>query len=143
MSFFSDRNLQYFMIDGIMSPAEQELDLAYPRWMGFTGPQGTYIQISERDPAFTEQARVRLYYRDDSEIEEPPEEERGQTPGFGVEMDLANLKKGAYEFSTYTFFLEGYQPGDEKAYLNIIDHPLQYTIRTINPDSTVSKWGKE
>ena len=131
-AFFSERNVQPVTVDGVMSPAEQQLDRSTTRWTGITAPGRTFIQIYKFDQELLKQAEVKLYYLDDWDAEEPPEGERGQTPGLGVEIDITNLEKGTYQFANYQFSLRGeYHRGDEQACLNIFDHPLKVKVRKI------------
>ena len=129
MQFFSCRNRHPVLIDGTMSEKEKRLDLKDPQWTVLTGEQGTYILMVDFSPAFKEQAQISLYYRDDGDRLEPPENEPGQTPELGYELDISHLKKGTYSFKIYSFYPETYQAGDETAYQNILRHPLQTVVR--------------
>ncbi len=86
--------------------------------------------VVDFDPEFVKEAEVSLYYMDDRELSDPPESEPGQSPGFGYEIDITNIRKGTYSFAVYTFAPQRYCQGDEKAYLNILEHPLQVTVRS-------------
>ncbi len=139
MWFFSDRNPRPVMVDGVMSPAEEQLDRSSPRWMGISGPSGVYLLVARFDQSYLEQVQVRLYYMDDREMTDPPEMEQGQTPGFGYEFDLINLKRGTYQFDVCNFFLREYHPGDEEDYVNVLEHPLQVTVKSIEINNTESE----
>jgi len=139
MRFFSDRNPRPVKVDGVMSPAEEQLDRSAPRWMGLSGPNGVYLLVAKFDPSYLEQVQASLYYMDDREVTDPPEEEQGQTPGFGYEFDLINLKRGTYHFDVCNFFLKEYHPGDEEVYLNVLEHPLQVTVDSIEINNTESE----
>jgi len=129
MLFFSSCNSQPFKVDGIMSPSEIQLERSNPRWMLVTGAQGTCILVVDFEPEFIKDTDFSLYYLDDMAEVDPPEGESGQMSSFGYEFDISNLSKGTYAFAIYTFAPDRYRPGDEINYLNMIEHPLQVTVR--------------
>ncbi len=134
-TFFSDKNRQPFLVDGKMSTVEKQFTRDTPLWMSCSDTQGLgsgILLAVKFGPGFLDQMQAKLYYRDDQEYVDPPEEEIGQSPGIGLEFDVTHIKKGTYNYAIYIFSLEKYRRGGEDVYLNVLEHPLQVKVKHIN-----------
>jgi len=81
-------------------------------------------------PSFGKVMGKKLNYVDDGSALNPPESEPGLWPYIGyIPTNLLDLKKGTYYYNVHIYFPPHYRPGNEKEFLDILDHPLHVTIR--------------
>ncbi|MFQ5458761.1 MAG: hypothetical protein ACE5FC_09985 [Myxococcota bacterium] len=69
------------------------------------------------------------YYKGDANKKNRPEWIKGSMPLGGFRfVDWGGVGKGIHTMYYYQFYPPHYKPGGEKAFLDIIDHPIQVTI---------------
>ena len=132
MEFFSNSEGEGLLVDGITSPQEEALDREVNQdWMLVTGSQGTWMNRILIGPGL-EPVHRWLFYEDDAQKIDPPEEEAGVIGKVGYSLgNLENLKGGSYTFKSYIHFPEHFRLGQEKNILNMLDHPLQVATRSL------------
>jgi hypothetical protein len=119
-------------IDGKMSPEEKKLNLDPYKWMIIhgtkPGERGGWLNRIFYDEGI--KAQPYLFYMDDENAADPPENDRGQIGNIGYDMRyMETLKKGVWWLTSYMYNIPDYHPGAEKEYLNILDHPLKITVK--------------
>ncbi len=127
MFFYNSNNLKGIEITGRMSKAQEDLNRSPYDWAVVAGPQGAWMNrvVMGKDVPFTKD----LYYVDDRTKLDPPENEPGQIGSTGYDFgNLLKANKGTYTFTSYIYVPIGYRPGDERPWLNIIDHPITYIV---------------
>lgn len=137
MKFYNSNNPKGLMITGKMSRAQEELNRAPYDWAVVSGPQGAWMNrvVMGKDIPFTKG----LYFVDDKTKLDPPENEPGQIANTGYDFgNLLKAKKGIYTFTSYIYVPIKYKPGDEKPWLNIIDHPISYVIYYYDKKTSVN-----
>lgn len=129
MEFFSNSEGQGVLVDGITSPQEEALNREVNQtWMLVTGSQGTWMNRILIGPGL-EPVHRWLFYEDDVQKIDPPEEEEGVIGKVGYSLgNLENLKGGSYSFRSYIHFPEHFHRGEEKNILNMLDRPLQVSF---------------
>ena len=129
MRFYSSSNPQGVVVDGRMSPEEEALDRGDHAWTLLAGPQGNMLARVELGPGLRETLGKQLLYSDDILKDNAPEDETGTVPRIAFSFtNLMALKKGKYAYNIRFYFLPPYSPGQEKAYLDILDHPLEVRV---------------
>jgi hypothetical protein len=69
------------------------------------------------------------YYKGDEKFKDRPEWIKGAMPLAGNRfIDWTGVGRGIHTVYWYVFFPANYKPGAEKAFLNIIDHPIAVTV---------------
>ncbi len=142
MTFYNSNNPRGLTITGRMSPAQKDLDRGPYDWAVVAGPQGAWMNrvVMGKDVPFTK----RLYFVDDISMPDPPENEPGQIGSTGYDFgNLMKAKKGTYTFTSYIYVPVGYRPGDEKPWLNIIDHPVTSVVYLNGQPVTPTAWMPE
>jgi hypothetical protein len=122
--------------DGVMSEAEKKL-AADPRpftWSatGNPGPDGrdhggwfNRLKVMDDNPRF----QPRVYYVDDLNHADPPDEEPGSYGNGGYQVsDLQGLPAGTYTLVSVMYNAPAFAPEDAPRYLDILDHPLRVTV---------------
>mgnify|MGYP001468946898 CR=1 FL=1 len=133
--FYNSHNPDPVDIDGVMSPAEQRLDLTWPDWNCTYGPEGAMISKFVI-PSSMRRPTNRLYYLDDQNagaeaVEEGLQFEVGAFGTNGYRCDLRGMRSGTYPGDYVTWYLPaGYQHGDHVKYLNEYDHPIKSATGT-------------
>lgn len=131
--YYNDANRAGVTFDGRMSDAEAKLDRRPFTWQVVAGtdqrhPEGWFSRqkvISEKAVPIS----LPLYYADDLDRPDPPENYPGSFGNLGFEFQgIDMLKKGALRIEVQQYPLLNYAPGDEDTYLKVDDRPL--TIRT-------------
>ncbi len=146
MKVYNSNNPLGCTIDGKMDePAEINWNPARDQWRLMTGPQGTIMNRSFWDENYLKQMKsITVEYIDDLNRPDPPEEHPGM-----LGMILQTNRVEGIKRARYYSYLEWYWPprflftgpehtykvGDEKAYLNIADHPIRLTSGTGSMDS--------
>ena len=128
--YYDPVNTRGVVLDGKMSPEEQEMDYATGHeWYALTGPQGNLVVRMILPEQWRKIVPVKLYYVDDVTASDPPESDPGQRcPGFMLDA-MADIPAGKYKYYLYYMVPETKPPQSVPAMLNIIDHPLQVTAR--------------
>jgi len=132
MIFINEHNTEGTVLDGHMSEKEKTLDLSPYKWSVVYGTKegntGAWINRLEFDDGVD--AVPGLYYMDDIEALEPPENDPGQFGALGYDVgNMETVKKGYWHIISYMYNTPEYHPGDEKEFLDIIDHPLEVEVK--------------
>lgn len=78
--------------------------------------------------------RPRVYYVDDGNHADPPDEEYGSYGNTGYQVtDLQGLPAGEYELVSVMYNVPVFSPEIVPLYLNILDHPLQVKLYPLSP----------
>jgi hypothetical protein len=125
-----------FVFDGAMSEAENKLNLDPFTWMvqvhNSPGNRAAWLNrlvIEQRVGGF----RPKLYYRDDTSVEDAPDDHPGHFGDVGFIIDnLPELESGIYRMVSVMYCVPEYKLGREKKYLDILDKPLKTTISEIS-----------
>lgn len=119
------------VLDGKMSDAEKNMNYRADRdWLVLTGPQGTCVSriLFPKEWNFV---NTGMFYVDDSERADPPEDNPGLIAA-GYDFDrFIELKKGQATFYLHYYFPQDFKVGDEARILNIMDHPLEVKVHPI------------
>jgi hypothetical protein len=129
MRYFNSCNLSPVLVDGVMSEKEKKLDKNPYAWSGISGPQGSMLSRLWLSPSLV--MGKELLYIDDKTVTDPPEGCVGHWGYNGWNFNITTIPSGTHKFTAYFYFPENYKPGDEKPFLEIIDHPLKVTTRTL------------
>ena len=125
-SFFKNNENEHVMtVDGTISDAEKNFISTQDRWRIFYGTHGTLMTRTIFPPEMLEWAEIRQGYKDDLESPNPPERYPGSLGYAFTEIHSTNVRSGGYRFFLEFSFPPFYKPGDELAYLNIRDYPLE------------------
>jgi hypothetical protein len=136
MRFYSTANRGGVLVDGRMSPEELAMDRESHRWSLLAGDQGNIMARVMLGPRLQRVVQKERIYRDDLLSPHSPETEPGTTPNIGVHMkNSLALKKGRYTYNVMAYFPPDARPGTVRAYLDILDHPLEIRIQE-RDDST-------
>lgn len=134
-TYYYDENNPYnpdIVLDGKMSEAEKNMDYKSDHdWLVLKGPYGASVFRIVFPPEW-DFINKGLYYKDNPEIADPPEDNPGLV-ATGFDMDgFINLKKGTYSYSFHFYFPHHFEVGDEKMILNILDRPLKVKVSSVN-----------
>ena len=131
--FFSTQNQDGCIMDGVFSEQERRIWTAGQDWYSTSGICGTLFNrlILKRQLPI----EVALYYRDDLLSPDPPEGGIHRIGDAGYRLtDLVALDKGDYDLVFHTFISVPYHRGDENAFLDVVDRPLEWRSRVLeNP----------
>ncbi len=131
MQFYCSEHTEGLVVDGRMSPQEIAMVQAEHEWTVMSGPQGTIMSRIEMGTGLKGVLGKRLIYIDDIQRSNAPEDEPGTTPKVGFALtNILALKKGTYYYNVHFYFFPSYHPGDERPYLDIVDHPLEVMVRS-------------
>ncbi len=113
------------VFDGKMDDAEKNLNTTEDRdWVAGFGPYGAIVNriVFPKEWSFV---KKRLYYVDDAQKADPPEDNPGLV-AVGYEFDgFIDIKKGQPTYWLHFYFPQGFTVGDQGQILNIMDHPLE------------------
>jgi len=134
MRWYNSNNTAGFIVDGVTSPQEAQVEDGLDEWRCLVGPNGWMLHRSMWDDFYLSQAEIKVRYRDDLKHEDSPEYYPGDLGYYAVESKVKSLKP-----RTYGFQLEWYWPydfyGEEtlktdviEQIMNIRDHPLRLKI---------------
>ena len=129
MHYFNSCNPSPVLVDGVMSEEEKKLDKSPYLWSGLSGPQGSMLSRLWLSPSLV--MGKELLYIDDKTIADPPEDCTGHWGYNGWSFNITTVPSGTHTFISYFYFPENYKPGDEKAFLEILDHPLRVSTRVL------------
>lgn len=128
--FVNEHNRDGVVLDGRMSDAEKELDLSPYKWSVVYGTEegrrGAWINRLE----FVSDLKAvpSLYYMDDVTAAMPPENTPGQFGALGYDVGrMETVTRGVWRLTSIMYNCPRYAPGDEKRYLDILDHPIEIT----------------
>lgn len=132
MRFVNSNNPKGTSIDGRMTPDEKNLNLDPYSWMVIHGTKpgrrGGWLNRIEFDKEI--KAQPYLFYMDDEKALDPPESDPGQIGNIGYDIRyMETLKKGIWRLTSYMYNVTDFHAGDEKQYLEILDHPLAISVK--------------
>jgi len=131
MLFWNSCNLEPVIVDGLMSPQEEAMDMSPDRWRVLSGVQGKYLAKAVYAGNF-KLSNIKLNegrYIDDISHRDPPEHEPGIYGSYRWTWDITNGKTGKYVVwieAHYGGGIEG--PEDVTDCMNVTDHPLRVRI---------------
>lgn len=117
-----------YLIDGKMDDGEADYPSDLSDWLIFTGEWGTIMtrtilnERAEKNIGFT------MGLIDDENHQAPPESFPGTIGYAWQDWNFSRASKGDYLLYVEYYVVPHYQPGDEKAFLNYLDHPLQCRV---------------
>ncbi len=135
--WYNSNNLSGFLIDGIPTTNETQMNKEMDTWRLVTGPWGTMMNRSIWDPDFMRQAKIRIEFTDDRTREDPPEYYPGQIGMAYNYSTVDNLKPGLYITELDWFFIPffPFPPAagslnmeKVRAYLDMYDTPLHISV---------------
>jgi len=122
--FYNPNNPEGVVIDGLMSPSEEAMDLGAFEWLLVESERRAMLFRVMVDPKLP--VALSLFYRDDAHQDDPPEEDPGQYGNMGWRVgNLEAVKKGAYWYRTLIYFPDTFRKGEGGRYLDAEDHPLR------------------
>ncbi len=144
MRFYSDQNPEGVIIDGKMSEAEKDLRYQYLDWAGVTGDHGTMIQRTPTNVPPLSLDDAYMYWIDDADRPDPPEDHPGMIGCLVNMFDLSALPKGHWR-SAALFYVPppNFPAGRVREYLNIEDHPLVLKVGDRWGRSNILPWHPE
>ncbi len=129
-TFFSDKNPDGHIIDGIMEDSDKKLDLSPWQWTAVSGEKLAFwsrVLYPKGCPV-----KAHLYFKDDMTGLDKLEDRAGELPGTGYYFKgegWDKVEKFPIEFRFLHFFTKAYAKGDEKEICNIHDQPLQVSAK--------------
>lgn len=133
--FYNSRNKNGVVLDGKIDEAEKALDKGTYKWSVATGDEkypGGWFNRLFYDPKSP--THPQLYYIDDRDYLDLPEDESGSCPDIGYIIEKIELiKGGSLELSSVMYQVPQYKPGLEAEYLSILDYPLAVKCRIEEP----------
>ena len=134
--YYNDSNPAGVDIDGRMSAAELRLNRGPFHWQMVAGttpqhPEGWFSRHIY-DESQVPPDLLQFYYLDDQNHPDGPERYAGCYGCAGFEfVGLDRLHSGKFNMTVQMYPTPSYHPGEETAFLNIVDHPLRTTVRVI------------
>ena len=120
--FYSDRNPESVLVDGLTDEQEEAMDRSYPKWIAMMGEEGGMVSRLRLHPDLSGQNR--LHYSDDASVDDSPDFHPGQWGEFGFIIDVSGIPKGVYDIDYNVFFKRHFEQGDEVEFLQILDAPV-------------------
>lgn len=129
MRYYNPRHPKGILVDGQPSKDEKGIEDEPFEWEVLAGAeQGAWMMRIVTPPPEEFPLKLNCFFADDATSPDPPEEIKGQIGNMGFTVaNVMDAKAGTHIILVYIYFLPFYEPGDEKAYLDISDNPLQVT----------------
>ena len=133
--FYNSRNTVPVEINGVPSPEKEKLDRGPFEWMVNAGvdpfPAGWFNVLEWSAPGNPE-IGIRLYFEDDVNKKDPPENQPGEYGDLGYSIvGLEHVKKGKILIRSVMYWFEKFKPGDEKRFINVDKAPLRVRVSSI------------
>jgi len=138
---------RWFPVDGKMDDTEKNIRGENATWFVLSGPPGAFVNRIILDRKWDGSPQelpiaTTFYYTDDDQAPDPPEFVPGQSPHLGFLMDgMENLEKGTFYFYIIGYMIKDYHDGMEIQYLDIMDRPVERTVRTLRKDTALTETG--
>jgi hypothetical protein len=141
MTFYSEKNPRGETIDGKSNPSELNMDYGPTEWAAVGGNRAgaivLHMGLDIRTPLYKD-----LYYADNDDKGDPPEEEPGMVGKFGYvihDMQKAGFDKFPVRFSVYGS-PDDYRPGMERELVDLYKNPLtvkinNHELKAVWPDA--------
>jgi len=129
--FYNSNNLSGVKMDGIMTEAERNLDMRPYKWSAVSavGESGAWINRLLYNASATP-ARPILYYQDDRNHLDPPEDDPGQCGDLGyVLVNLEKVERGKMNLVSIMYNAPNFTLKKVNQYMRILDQPLKVTSR--------------
>jgi len=117
--WYNSNNLAGFDVDGKTTDDEKNIDTTVDQWRLVTGAWGTMMNRSLWDPHFREQAKIRIQFTDDVNLEDPPEYFPGQIGMAYNFSTVRSLKPGTYEMELDWYFVPHFNTPEQTGSLNM------------------------
>lgn len=129
--YYNSNNPEPVSIDGKMSDGEKTINKAPFSWavVQYSAPGNTTAFFNV--PIFRADGPVKpyLYYMDDDESVDAPENYPGEHGNLGYELNnFQLLKKGVHRLGNVLYALPDFKPGDEVPILNALSKPLKIWV---------------
>ena len=128
-TYRNEKNPRPVTIDGVMSPEEKALDRSPYKWMVATMMppyRGAWLNRVAFDKRFG--VSPNLFYLDDRNAADPPENDPGQCGNVGYTIDIMiDPKKGDLRGNSVMYNIPDFSDDQIPGILNILDRPLVVT----------------
>jgi len=105
------------VLDGVLSPAEENLSQGVATWWALSGPVGSLVVGIQNDPKLMQLGlEPSLRIIDETDRSDPPEGESGSS-FIGFLLPYNKMPKGSYLLVVRQVFPWRFQHGQEKTYL--------------------------
>ncbi len=127
MMFYSQNNLSGAEVDGVTREDERNMEYGQGEWVALSGDQGSLLVrliLPAESRAFQD-----LYFIDDAEKQDEPEDEPGQMGRMGFSISpVEKIEAADNPIKLVFYFPQIYLPGDEGAYIEINNSPLEVGV---------------
>ncbi|MCB0219593.1 MAG: hypothetical protein KDH09_07865 [Chrysiogenetes bacterium] len=130
---YTEDNPDGLTIDGKLTKHEEGLIRRDQAWLGAYQPDRRFGFVARMtyDEILREKgATMDLYFREDPTEEDEPESEPG-TLFVGYEMDMKRFPKGEFNLAFYIYLGPNMESGDERRFLEILDHPIKVKANSL------------
>ncbi len=130
--FYSDQGEGPVMVDGRMSPAEREMLRAGTghEWGLVSGRAGALAYLARWEQPDSP-VGTKLYYMDDKEALDPPEDEPGLAMFAFEIVNPLELAKKAYDLNIIVYVLPGFEGGAEEE-IESLRAPLEFSAARVD-----------
>lgn len=130
--FYNSRNNKGVLIDGVMSDGEKQLDHQPYDWSVVMEPNKKSAWINRLVWDRSSPVTPLLYYMDDQEKLDPPEDDPGHCGDIGYTLqNLDQIGRGKLRLVSILYQSSNFKPGKVRTFMNILDHPLQVQSRAM------------
>lgn len=117
-----------YLVNGKMDDGEENYPSASDNWRLITGRWGTFMNRTVMNGEAAKNIAVTLGMIDDETRADPPESLPGSIGYVWQDWDFSDAAKGKYYVNAEFYFIPHYRPGDERQFLNYLDHPLHCRV---------------
>ena len=128
-TYYSSTNPQGILIDGQMTESDRNFNREREDWNVITGKWGSYMTRIIVPEYVYEYVTISQNIVDDESAALPPEAIFGSIGYITQDLNVSRVPKGKHTIYMEFYTPPNYQPGDEVAYLNYLDHPLVLKIK--------------
>ncbi len=132
--WYNSNNPAGFAVDGNTTDDEENMDDTVDQWRLVTGAWGTMMNRSLWDPNFRKQAKIRIQFTDDVNVDDPPEYFPGQIGMAYNFSTVRSLEPGTYRIELDWYFVPHFNTtgqtgelnmGNVQAHLDMYDNLLE------------------